>query len=442
MMTMASSKEELPTEIDARSPEGDEAVAFCIRVLGGPEAGKSVIIEPSSPSSILVGKSAACQLVLNDARVSRRHVSLDVSGDRLRVQDLGSTNGTTVNGIIVMEAMLRGGETIGVGATSLHVERQTAVPSRLTGAVSFGRLIGASTAMRRLYPLCQRLAASDIPIVIEGETGTGKELLAEALHEAGPRASEPFVVFDCSTVAPNLVEGVLFGDEAQPSQRGVFEAAHQGTLLIDEITELAPPLQRKLLRAIERGEVCRVGSDSWMHVDVRVIATTRRDLEKEVEAERFREDLFFRLAVGRVELPPLRRRQSDVALLADYFWKRLGDEDRPLPHDFLRRYDGYSWPGNVRELQNAVARRLALGDADPDHDDAPAEPDGAPENAFRWVLEQDLPFTSARDLVANEFVRHYVEAVLEQHGGNVSRAAAASGLARRYFQILRARQRR
>jgi transcriptional regulator with GAF, ATPase, and Fis domain len=243
-------------------------------------------------------------------------------------------------------------------------------------------------------------------------------------------------------VAPALVEGVLFGEEgANVSTRGIFEAAHEGTLLIDEITELPPALQRKLLRAIERGEVCRVGTDRWLHVNVRVIATTRRDLEKEVEASRFREDLYFRLAVGRVELPPLRRRHGDPALLADYFMKRSGTE-QSLPSDFLRRYEGYPWPGNVRELQNTVARRVALGDADPEGDADGAEgPDGAPEHAFRWVLEQDLPFTSARDLVAGEFERDYVQRVLDQHGGNVSRAAAASGLARRYFQILRARQR-
>ncbi|MBS2014862.1 MAG: sigma 54-dependent Fis family transcriptional regulator [Deltaproteobacteria bacterium] len=439
---MSASKQEPATEVDRRSGSSGP-LAFRVTVAQGPDAGASVQIDASNPSSVLVGSSAACQLVLHDPKVSRRHASLDVSEHGLRVVDLGSTNGTTVNGVRVTECVTIGGEVIGIAGSTLHVERLAAGPARITNAVSFGRVIGASLAMRRLYPLFEKLAASSITVVIEGETGTGKELLAEELHDAGPRRSAPFVVFDCSSIAPALVEGVLFGEETPGvSSRGVFEAAHGGTLLIDEITELAPALQRKLLRAIERGEVCRVGTDRWLHVDVRVIATTRRDLEKEVEAGRFREDLYFRLAVGRIELPPLRQRKGDVPLLADYFAKRSGSENG-LPPDFLRRYEGYAWPGNVRELHNTVARRLALGDADPDGDGETADDaiDGAPENAFRWVLEQDLPFTSARDLVSTEFERAYVERVLEQHGGNVSRAAAASGLARRYFQILRARQR-
>ena len=433
---------ELPTELGARSGLSKVPAAFRVSVVGGPDAGKSVTIDPNSPSRVLIGKSAACHLALGDGTVSRRHASLEVVEDRLRIADLDSTNGTTVNGVIVIEAMLCGGETIGIGGTALHVERETAAPSRLTSMVNFGRLIGASTAMRRLYPLCEAFASSDIPIVIEGETGSGKELLAEVIYEAGRRASQPFVVFDCSQVAPALVESVLFGAEGPTPIRGAFETAHQGTLLIDEITDLAPELQGKLLRALDRGEICRQGGDTSRRVDVRTIATTRRDLEKEVEAGRFREDLFFRLAVGRVELPPLRRRRTDIPLLAEYFWKRLGEVDRPVPQDFLRRYEGYPWPGNVRELRNAVARRLALGDVDTDGDDKPAEAEGATASSFRWVLEQDLPFTSARDLVAREFVRFYVERVLEQHGGNLSQAAAASGVARRYFQILRTGKRR
>jgi DNA-binding NtrC family response regulator len=437
---MTSHEEDLATEVETRA-EAAAPDAFRVTVLSGPDAASHLVIDGSSPSSVLIGTSTVCQLVLRDAKVSRRQASLDIVDTTLRVADLGSTNGTFVNGVRIGEAFLKGGEVISVGATTIHVERQSGAPSRLTNAVSFGRMIGASVAMRRLYPLCERLAGSDITVVIEGETGTGKELLAEQLHENGPRRGGPFVVFDCSAVAPSLVESVLFGVESPTeSARGIFEAAHQGTLLIDEITELPSTLQRKLLRAIERGEVCRVGTDQWIHVDVRVVATTRRDLEKEVEAGRFREDLYFRLAVGRVELPPLRRRRGDDALLADYFCKRLGPE-HALPADFLRRYEGYAWPGNVRELQNTVARRVALGDSDPERERDDEVHEGAPNNAFRWVLDQDMPFSSARDLVTAEFEREYVARVLGQHGGNVSRAAAASGLARRYFQILRARHR-
>lgn len=427
--------EDIATEVDPRT-EPNEPMAFEVRVLQGASAGASLRVEANSPSRVLVGKSAACQLVLADPRISRRHLALEVAGARLRVSDLGSTNGTTVNGVEITEAALKGGEVVGLGEALLHVERRPAEMGRVTNAVSFGRVIGASVAMRRLYPLCERLASSNIPVVIEGESGTGKELLAEELHARGPRKSGPFVTFDCSCTAPAQVEAQLFGEGAT---RGLFESADGGTFLIDEIAELPAPAQGKLLRAVERGETCRLGSDQWTRVDVRVIATTRRDLEKEVEAGRFRADLYFRLAVERIELPPLRRRRGDEALLANYFTKELGST-ATLPPDFLRRYDGYAWPGNVRELQSAVERRLAVGDVSSEVlEDVPEE---APPDAFGWMLEQDLPFSKARDAVLAEFEQRYVERVLEQHGGNVSRAAEASGLARRYFQMIRARNRR
>lgn len=430
--------DDIATEVDPRT-QPSEPMAFELRVVQGPDAGASLRVEASNPTRVLIGKSPACQLVLQDPRISRRHVGLEISGARLRVSDLGSTNGTTVNGVEVTEAGLQGGEVLGLGDTILHVERRAAQMGRVTNAVQFGRLIGASIAMRRLYPLCERLAASNLPVVIEGESGTGKELLAEELHARGPRRSGAFVVFDCAGVAPSRADALLFGDAAS-DVRGFFESADGGTLLVDEIAELPIELQGKLLRAVERGEICRVGTDRWSRVDVRVIATTRRELEKEVEAGRFREDLYYRLAAERVELPPLRRRRGDEALLANFFTKQV-DATAVLPPDFLRRYEGYAWPGNVRELQNAIARRLTLGDVHPD-EDVEDMPEGAPPNAFGWMLEQDLPFSKARDTVLAEFEHQYVERVLAQHGGNVSRAAEASGLARRYFQVIRARVRR
>jgi DNA-binding NtrC family response regulator len=405
--------------------------------------GTSFVVDGTTTPPI-IGKSAACTLVLADAQVSRRHTSFDVVDGALRVTDLGSTNGTFVNGARVSEAFLQDSGLVVVGSTVMRVER-IATPSSAarppvvaSSGSGFGRIVGASPAMRRLYPLFARLASSDLPVVIEGDTGTGKELLAEMLHESGSRCAGPFVVLDCGAIASAQVEAVLFGDE-KSGLRGVFEQAHQGTLLIDEVTELPVELQGKLLRAIEGGEFCRLGSDRWMRVDVRVIATTRRNIEKDVEANRFREDLFFRLAVGRIELPPLRHRLGDDSLLAAHFARKMVGPSSAVPTDFLRRYEGYSWPGNVRELQNALARRLALGDVDPSANATAAEPNAAPEHAFRWLLEQDLPYSTARDLITSELERRYVARVLEQYDGNVSRAAAASGLARRYFQIMRAR---
>jgi two-component system response regulator HydG len=431
----------------------ESTAPFVLTVLEGPETGQRFVIDGSGASPVLVGQSPACDFRLSDRHVSRRHVSIEPTPQGLRVTDLESTNGTFVNGLTVFDARLSGGETIRIGETVLFVEpaaQTVAAPAPAPTAMRFGRLVGASPQMRRLYPLCERLAASEVPVVIEGETGTGKELLAESIHEEGPRANGPFVVFDCTTVPPNLLESALFGHErgaftgAVTQRRGVFEVAHGGTLLIDEIGELDVALQSKLLRAIERGEVQRVGGSGFMKVDVRLLAATRRDLDREVQAGRFRDDLFYRLAVARLELPALRRRTGDVAVLTRWFWQQLGGS-ADVPPDVLLRFEEYTWPGNVRELHNAVARRVALGEL------ASGEPlgaglaprDGAApagHDTIGDVVAMDLPLVTARQRVVDEFERRYIERVLSRHGGNVVRAAAASGIARRYFYVLKAKQ--
>jgi DNA-binding NtrC family response regulator len=291
--------------------------------------------------------------------------------------------------------------------------------------------------------LFERLASSVVPVVIEGETGTGKEVLAESLHEQGPRRSGPFVVFDCTAVPPTLVESELFGHErgaftgAVATRKGVFEQAHTGTLLIDEIGDLDLALQPKLLRVIERSEVRRVGGAQPIQVDVRILAATRRDLDREVAAGRFRDDLFHRLAVARVELPPLRRRRGDVVVLAQHFATELGGEDASLPPTVLWRFSDYGWPGNVRELRNAVARYLAIGELYAGARGSEMSP--AEGSLLERILELGLPLAEARRRLLDEFEPLYVAHMLRLHGGNVTRAAAASGVARRYFQILKSR---
>ncbi|WP_394831887.1 sigma 54-interacting transcriptional regulator [Pendulispora rubella] len=422
---------------------------FRLRVVEGPDAGREFVLDGTQPSRVLVGTSPACAFRLGDRQISRRHAAIDVTPEGLRLTDLGSTNGTWANGVCIFDVRLRGGEVIRLGGNVLHVD-VVAMPAEhpIAPAMRFGRLVGASPEMRRLYPLCERLSATDVPLVIEGETGTGKELLAESIHEESAREKGPFVVFDCTTVASNLLESTLFGHErgaftgAISARRGVFELAHTGTLLIDEIGDLDIALQAKLLRAIERSEVQRVGAEKFVRVDVRVMAATRRDLDKEVQAGRFRDDLFYRLAVARIELPPLRERRGDVQVLGRYFWEQLGGTDKPIPDDLLRRFEEYAWPGNVRELHNAVARRLALGDLAEMRPSVPPSPAAAPPegDALRETLAMDLPFPEARHRVMNAFERAYVERVLAKHGGNVVRAAAASGIARRYFYVIKSRQ--
>jgi two-component system, NtrC family, response regulator HydG len=442
--------DDFETRVRARlDDEGCRGVAcsYILEVLEGPNAGTRIDVDVNRPSPLLVGQSPACDLELGDRLVSRRHAAFEPSPLGLRLTDLGSTNGTRVQDVQVVEAYLSGGELVRLGDTVLRVLRGEASPDPpASQGMRFGKVIGASFAMQRLYPLCQRLAHSDVPLIIEGETGTGKEQLAEALHEASSRAAAPFVVFDCTATAPSLLESALFGHErgaftgAVSTKKGCFELANNGTLLIDEIGDLDLALQAKLLRAIERQEIQRVGGERWRSLDVRIMAATRRNLEQEVQAGRFRDDLFYRLAVARIELPPLRRREGDVSLLARHFWRLLGGHQAP-PEEFFQKLESYDWPGNVRELHNAVLRRVALGELGetPLRNSAPPVLDSPSSDSIDRVLERDLPFPRARDEIVAEFERRYVDRVLARYDGNVVRAAAASGIARRYFQIIRRR---
>jgi transcriptional regulator with GAF, ATPase, and Fis domain len=241
------------------------------------------------------------------------------------------------------------------------------------------------------------------------------------------------------------MESDLFGHErgsftgALTARKGVFELADGGTLLIDEIGELELPLQAKLLRALDRSEVRRIGADRPIRVDVRVLCATRRDLDREVAAGRFRDDLFHRLAVARIELPPLRRRLEDVRLLARAFASSLGGDERDIPEAVLSAWEDYAWPGNVRELRNRVAHRIALGDLPETSMASPTPEIEDDRDVITQVVEAKIPFALARERVIAAFEQRYVEAVLAEHDGNVSRAARASGIARRQFQRLKTR---
>jgi DNA-binding NtrC family response regulator len=435
---------------------------FGIEVVEGPEKGVSFCILPNVPSPVLVGKSSTCDLRITDGEVSRRHLSLDPTEKRLRISDLGSLNGTFVDGLAVEVAHLRGGELIRIGKTALRVTAQGASPVRLPIVRGFGSVLGTSEEMRRLYPLCERLAASNVPVIIEGETGTGKEVLAASLHATSPRAEGPFVVFDCTTVPPSLFESELFGHEkgaftgAVDKHEGTFEQANGGTLFIDELGDLELALQAKLLRVAESGEVRRVGGKRPVPVDVRIICATRRNLDREVGAGRFRDDLFHRLAVGRIELPPLRRRKGDVEPLAKFFWSELrGPAGGPSP-ELLDKWLSLDWPGNVRELRNAVARAIALGELE--LDSSRAAPDGETHDAqdvaqgvapattpLRALIEETIArgdtLSDAKERLIQEFERGYLTRLIEKHGGDLNASARAAGIGRRYLNMIRSRSR-
>ncbi len=449
-------------EAATRSSQRYEARAtptasFKLEVVSGEDTGTCLVLRGDEPGPVLVGTSSACALRLTDREVSRRHLALEIEGSRLRASDLQSTNGTRINGVQVADAWLLGGETVSVGSTIFRAIILDA-PSRADLAplgpprATFGGFLGQSPELQRVYPLIERLASSDVPVVIEGETGTGKEVLAEAMHEHSPRASKPYVILDCTTLPANLIEAELFGHErgsftgAVGQRRGVFEEADGGTLFIDEIGDLDISLQPKLLRVLERGELRRVGGAQRIRVDVRVIAATRRDLDQAVETGAFRDDLFHRLAVGRLTLPPLRKRQGDIAFLAQHFWRELAPS-QPLPAALLARWEAYAWPGNVRELRNTIARQIATGGLE-QQSPAPADQVTATpevravlqraEAQLRDLLWSHSPIPITRVTALDVLQRAHVERALLEHGGSIDAAARSLGVGKRYLHMLKA----
>ncbi len=454
---MSGKDEPVTTSTQRYVPIRQLSSGFQLRVECGPDAGASISVDPGL-DAILVGTSSVCQLRLTDPEVSRRHLRLEGEGTRLRVTDLNSTNGTRLEGVAVQDAWAEAGQCLTLGATTIRVavSQDAAAPAPARHGDRFGGFLGGCPELQRLYPLLGRLAESDVSIVIEGETGTGKEVLAEALHEHSSRSNKPYVVLDCTTLPANLIEAELFGHErgaftgSVTQRRGVFEEAHGGTLFIDEIGDLDLSLQPKLLRVLERGELRRVGGNQLIHVDVRVIAATRRDLDHAVEQGTFRDDLFHRLAIGRVSLPPLRKRPGDIALLARHFWRELSPH-KALPARLLERWESDSWPGNVRELRNTIARHVATDGLAMEPDEAPSglaaadataspEVNGVLESALaelKGLLWSQEPIPVARVKLLENYQKARVKRALLEHDGAVDAAAQSLGIGKRYLHMLK-----
>ncbi|HEY6561416.1 MAG TPA: sigma-54 dependent transcriptional regulator [Polyangiaceae bacterium] len=308
----------------------------------------------------------------------------------------------------------------------------------------FGQMVGGAAASRSFFSLLRRAAATQATVLLEGETGTGKEASAEAIHAESTRAAGPFIVVDCGAIPPQLLESELFGYErgaftgAVAPRQGAFEAASGGTIFLDEIGELSLDLQPKILRVLERRHVKRIGSNTYSPVDVRVIAATNRSLRTEVAEKRFRSDLYYRLAVLRVTLPPLRERVADMPLLVDHMLATLNASDVPQAAalrtpEFLTKLARYRWPGNIRQLRNYLERCLALGDIDsqPGADSIPPA-----ENEKEPPIALDQPLKVAREQWLNRFERRYLEGMLLRHSNNVSAAARAAGVDRIHFYRL------
>jgi DNA-binding NtrC family response regulator len=403
-----------------------------LQVSAGPDSGTEV---SSSAEKLTVGSAPGNDLVLTDPTVSRFHAELVRERGGYRVKDLGSTNGTRVDHVRVQDAYVSDGSTLAFGGTSVRFSQaaaQDVLP--LHSEPRFGRLVGESTAMRSLFAQLARLAVTDATVLIEGESGTGKELVAEALHQASPRTSGPFVVVDCGSIPAELVESELFGHDkgaftgATHERRGAFEAASGGTLFLDELGELPLAVQPKLLRALERRQVKRVGADGYRSVDVRFVAATHRDLREAVNRGQFREDLYFRLAVGMVRVPPLRAHLEDLPHLLEHLWKEtfrsLGMPPRPFTApgpETLHQLSTLPWRGNVRELRNFVERSVALSGAlDASFVQAAT---AQPAAAGAPTVRVDLPYKEAKDAWLSHFEETYLRQRLAASGGNVSQMA-------------------
>jgi DNA-binding NtrC family response regulator len=408
-----------------------------VEVVKGPTAGT---IAELPGLGARVGSAKDADLVINDPLVSRHHLTLRIEGETIRVIDNQSRNGTQLDGVRILDAFARPDAVLVIGGTSLRLRMlDTSVEVPLSTNERFGNMVGRSVPMRRMFGLLERIAPTDMSVLVEGETGTGKELVAEGLHRQSRRADGPFVVFDCSAVSQNLIESELFGHkkgaftDARQDRTGRFEEASGGTLFLDEIGELPLELQPKLLRALERREVRRIGDDKVRHVDVRIIAATNRSLSIEVERGRFREDLYHRLAEVVVQVPALRFRPEDIPMLARQIEAKVREthpEIPALPDDVLQEWRGMSFPGNVRELRNRVRLALHLGPAQ----QTSSEVQELPKPSNELEVRLDEPLFNGFERLKERYEKAYLQKALEKTGNNVTHAADLAGVGRRYIQ--------
>jgi two-component system, NtrC family, nitrogen regulation response regulator GlnG len=407
-------------------------------VIKGPDRGESVRLTESRP--LYFGSSPSCELPLSDKTVSRKHLMAELVGDEVVMRDNNSTNGTFIQGSRFKEITIGFGAEVKLGRTVIkYLPDEEVVEPEPLERNSFGHLIGGDTKMRQLFKLLNDVADTDATVLIEGETGTGKELIAEEIHNHSQRRDGPFRVFDCGSVPRELIESALFGHVkgsftgAITDRKGAFAEAHGGTIFLDEIGEMALDLQPSLLRVLDKRAVRKVGSNTYEKIDVRVVAATNRDLRAEVAKKNFREDLYYRLAVIRVSVPPLRERGSDIPLLVQHFVNAFAS-GRPLyvPPEDMARIQRHSWPGNVRELRNVIERACILSHGDAVNIDDALIEEAAPALGIRT----DLPFKEAKGQLVEMFEREYIEDLMRRHKMNLSAAAREAQIDRKHLREL------
>ena len=397
---------------------------------------------PLSTSPTVVGSGADCDLIVEERTVSRRHVELSLVREGILVRDLGSRNGTFYLGQRVESMVLSFGAQLLLGGelkVELELDDSTLEDGLVYEGDGYHRMVGRAPAMRRLFALLTRLEGSLATVLIEGESGVGKELVAEALHARSAVSGGPFVAVNCGALPKELIGSELFGHRrgaftgAHESRQGAFERAHAGTLFLDEIGELPMELQPLLLRVLDNRVYRAVGSDVDQQVSARIVTATNRSLEEEVAAGRFREDLFYRLAVVRLDVPPLGQRREDIPALALQFAQQLGGEE--LPREIIQKLAQRRYPGNVRELRNAVQAFMALGVL-PKTNRKQGE---LLELALAELVDTSAPYAAQKERIVDVFTRHYLEALIRRTGGNKSAAARLAELDRTHLGRLLAK---
>jgi len=412
---------------------------------GGVVANRSIVHDGDL---VRIGAHEGNDVVLTDRQVSRFHCRLTRDKSAWRITDTDSLNGTHIGGVVIRDADLTMPEcTIEIGESLVRVREQaSATRVDLLGRPSFGDLWGTTLPMQRLFAVLEKVAKTEANVLIEGESGTGKELVATEIVRRGDRADKPFIIVDCGSISPNLIESELFGHlrgsftGADRDRIGAFESAHGGTLFLDEIGEMPLEMQPKLLRALESREIRRVGESKGRKIDVRVVAATNRRLEREVNNGRFREDLYFRLSVVTIRVPPLRERLEDLELLVRAFLDRMhATTSQPLfTPEVLADMARSQWPGNVRELRNFVERTVVFQSAS-HSDQTGAKSIRAPAlagSAAGAAVDLDESFHNAKERHVSEFEARYLTALIEWAEGNVSRAARKAGLDRMHLHRL------
>ncbi len=419
----------------AMSARGDTAGVVAIVLSGGAKGTTRPLRE-----TLRIGKAPDNDLVLPDDTVSRHHCEIVRSKSGIQVKDLGSTNGTRVQGARVTEAVVSPGTVLKVGEVEIviraAVRNVEVLPSDQT---RFGDALGASLAMRTIFGVLERIAPTDATVLFEGETGTGKDVLARATWKASARAQKPFVVVDCGAVSYSLIESEIFGHErgaftgAVAARQGAFELAEGGTVFLDEIGELPLDVQPKLLRVLETKEYRRVGGNRVLKADVRVLAATKRNLQREVEAGKFREDLYFRLAVVPLTVPPLRARREDMPLLVDAILKAVPG-GMTVSQETLESLASHDWPGNVRELRNVLDRAVYLARATGESQlHLVSLPTAGPSSADVFHFDPSKSYRETRAKFDAEFERRYVKWLLGRHASNVSAAAREAKMDRKHL---------